>query len=607
MITTQNDGKTQFMPLHRFTPQNLCDHIERWVLNDVDYQNNLSETKSKFMKRKLNGHAISTQPMVNTTLMMKNDLQSFMTPATLKIILTFCKQWNQQKVDDVKSKSEEEVADILFNYPLHKLLRRITDDQIGGERFIQYIREGKEDVIAEETGWGADEVYQIHSVLFRYHTFTKLQFTQNMNALLRNKYTILSNEITDQIKEQMKQHDVEVIHCKIKHASSIDAFSDSVMNMVDELSDHQSTMSDMVGNELTMQIYKAVAECFVFREDYNTDVAKAKTLILQLQHWICNNCGNCNMNTYINSKFTIKVHVCTLCGMDQLDQIILKLRNHDSYIMVNQTDLKGHEAESKEQEDHFIGALIAEAIDADGSFNLLCPNRNHKKPCRAILRLTKRLIKYKRWLYTINRKKGSDDIKKTVKVDVAKHIDKDTYKRTFMRSVKDMELITANQMQSITHFVQNNGDHLSANLFLNNNVNNKKTFSEMVQAHLTLPVSSCKKLYNAISKALKPISKAQDLNHDIIKRVFIEKAQFIRNQTQLLTEMFHRNADDIADITMFTNITAPAFGKLIRTNTEIDLATGVRLYRAIKEPLKQQAQTKQFGQFLSDLDIKTIQ
>eukprot|EP01083_Nonionella_stella_P273908 929530_1 len=36
----QNDGKTQFIPLHRFTPQNLCDHIKTWVLNDADYQHN---------------------------------------------------------------------------------------------------------------------------------------------------------------------------------------------------------------------------------------------------------------------------------------------------------------------------------------------------------------------------------------------------------------------------------------------------------------------------------------------------------------------------------------------------------------------------------------
>eukprot|EP01083_Nonionella_stella_P082898 228975_1 len=169
-----------------------------------------------------------------------------------------------------------------------------------------------------------------------------------------------------------------------------------------------------------MQVYKAVAECFIFRLDYQwSNVHEANELVIKLQHWICNNCGNCNVNTYINGKFTTSVTVCILCGMDQIDQIVLKLRKHDSYLMVNQMNIKRHVMDSKgsDHEDQSVEELIDEAIEAGGPFNLLCPNQNYQQPCRAILRLAKSLIRCKRWLYTINRKKGGDDMEKTVKAD----------------------------------------------------------------------------------------------------------------------------------------------------------------------------------------------
>eukprot|EP01083_Nonionella_stella_P027538 75905_1 len=628
MTTRQNDEKTELSPLHQFTPQNLCNHIETWLLHDVNYHTNLSETKDVFAERELNGLAISTRPMVNTTLMIQNDLKPFMTPQTLNIILTYCRQWKQREPSDFQSKSAEEIADVLFHYPLRKLLKRITDERIDGKHLIQSIYD-KEDIIANETGWNADEVYQIHTILFRHYTFTKAQFTSNMDHLLHRKYA-LSKVIADEITELMEQHNVEVIHCKIKNASHIDEFSDSVMNMVDELTHVRDE------NELIMQIYKVVAECFILGEhhkwsdtgDANDHDDDGNKRILQLQHWICNHCGNPNVNTCIKSKFTTHVAVCTLCGMDQIRQIILKLRKHDSYIMVNHMDTKQYQIPNQ-SEDSDINRLIVQVRELDaqyGSFDLSCPARNHNMACGSILRLANRLIMYKRWLHTIYREKGTDDIRETIKVDIDKHINEHTFKQTFMRSVKEMGVITANEMQSITDFMQQNANPtvLNANVFLNNNVQNMKTFSQMIQTHIYMAALSerfCKKLYKSISKELKQIqfitgiqdimdiygastiqSDKQYISQATMKRIFIEKAQFIRNQTQLLTDMFNRNAGNITNIAMFTKIRPLAFGKLIRTHTGIDTATGVGLYRSIKKPLTQLAQAKEFGQFLSDFD-----
>eukprot|EP01083_Nonionella_stella_P055335 145990_1 len=104
-ITTESQ-KT-FVSLHRFTPEILYDHIKQWVLGDVNYQNNLSETKRKFVQRELHGQIISTQPMNNTTDMVEKDLlsTSLVTPKTFQIIMAYCEEWKDRNSDSLKFKS----------------------------------------------------------------------------------------------------------------------------------------------------------------------------------------------------------------------------------------------------------------------------------------------------------------------------------------------------------------------------------------------------------------------------------------------------------------------------------------------------------------------
>eukprot|EP01083_Nonionella_stella_P194252 716545_1 len=41
------------MQLHRFNPQDICDHIENWVINDMNHKTYLARTKDVFANRKL--------------------------------------------------------------------------------------------------------------------------------------------------------------------------------------------------------------------------------------------------------------------------------------------------------------------------------------------------------------------------------------------------------------------------------------------------------------------------------------------------------------------------------------------------------------------------
>eukprot|EP01083_Nonionella_stella_P084969 235298_1 len=599
-----------FVPLHRFTPQILCYHIKTWVLGDANYQNNLLQTKLKFKQRKLHGRMIHAQPMKNTKDMMEKDLllSSCVTPKTFDIIMAFCEQWKEENSDYLESRSTKQIAHILLRHPLDRLLQRIVNEDIDGKRFIESVIAFDEDIISEETGWDEQEVYQIQSMLFRHHTFTKSQFEQNMNHVLDKQYaTTLSEDIRDMIKQVMSQHNIEDIHYNIKHALSIDVFADSVMNMVDEWTVwaqndcKESSKSNEEKELIVMQIYHAIAQCFVFDSIHD--------VLLALQHWVCNNCGNCNVNSYVNSSFTTNVPVCILCGMSQIDQIILKLRHHECYTMVNDVNITHCAIDSKESksDDESIDKLIEEAINNDGLFNLLCPNKHHKHPCVSTLRLANKLIQYKRWLHTIYKEKGSDCIGETVKVDIAKIMDPNIFKNTFMQCIKDIESITDDNLRSITQLMQRNIQNIfDINMFVNSNQNNQKTFSETLRKYTKISDASCSNLYRVISKAIQAIAKTTPVDHNVLKETFLEQAALIHKQTELLTQMFEYNTDNIADIRLFAKIKPLAFGKLIRENTAIRVPTGVKLYRSIKEPLKQRAQREQFGQFLSDLDIVTI-
>eukprot|EP01083_Nonionella_stella_P011368 32312_1 len=435
-----------------------------------------------------------------------------------------------------------------------------------------------------------------------------------MDDVLSNEPAIkLSKDIADRIKGVMSQHNIEETHYKIKNALNIDEFADSVMNMVDEWTQNEYKENPKPTDKsevVITQIYRTIAQCFVFDakgKDHLNE--KRDDLLLELQHWICNHCGNCNVNSYVDCSFTTDIAVCTLCGMDQIDQIVLKLRGHDCYTMVNDAHVTHCTIDSKQSDDESIDELIAEAINNDGAFNLLCPSQNGKALCGSILSLANRLIQYKRWLNTIHYK-ARRSIGKTVKVDPNTFKDPNTFRNTFMQCVKDIESITSiteDNMQTITELMQRDPQNVfDINTFTTKSKDNKDAFSQILQKCTKISTTSCNELYHVISKALQTISKTKPVDQNVFKQTFIEKAALIRSQTHLLTQMFEHNTDNIADIKLFAAIKQTKFGQLIRKNTTLRVTTGVLLCRNMNQVLKQIAQKEQFGQFLSDLDLDVV-
>eukprot|EP01083_Nonionella_stella_P093355 261608_1 len=429
-----SNRKFQSMPLHRLSAKAVCDCVEEWVVNDMNHKKHLAKTKETFINKNLSGERmIGLERTDQIKHLVKHDLSpSFISEETFDIMFSCYDQWKNkvlksyQSYKEITSKTAQEMAHILFHCPLNCLLIRIHNEDIDGSKLIASLAKEQHDknafhIIAAETGWHDDEVRQILSVLFRHHTWTQSEFANNFDRIWnKQEYNAVSRHIS-KIEAVVLGHNVDEIHYKIKHAQPIDEFSDCIINMVDEM------IGDTQNDDVIKCIYEGIAECFIFDR-------KSEDLILELQHWMCNNCGNCNINMMIDSKHTKRIPNCILCGLSQRKQIILKLKNHDTYLMVNNGNSVDVEDDSKAELDD-IDVMIEDILTQ--AFDLHCPGQNDNRNCVAIMRLTKILIKYKRWLYTIYKKsKGNDDIKRTIQVDIAKFVSDEEYAIIFKQSME---------------------------------------------------------------------------------------------------------------------------------------------------------------------------
>eukprot|EP01084_Bolivina_argentea_P106616 190736_1 len=106
------------------------------------------------------------------------------------------------------------------------------------------------------------------------------------------------------------------------------------------------------------------------------------------------------------------------------------------------------------------------------------------------------------------------------------------------------------------------------------------------------------------------------ISNDTFKLIFVKNVKSMskidKQQQEILIQMFEDNVDDICNLTRFLNTTAPAFAEYIRRYTttklhsQIKAAHIAKLFRKTKNILKKETQTKQFGLFLSEANMKNI-
>eukprot|EP01084_Bolivina_argentea_P267617 454333_1 len=553
---THNDHESKLseLPLCQFSIKNVCDTLEIWVHNDVKYKNNLLRIETI-----LENHSLSGDSLIKISNKTKDILQqeilNIVTHNTCDIIFQ-CFQNDKQKYPDIfQTKTIQQCARILCDYPLQSLVLKLKNEKIDGKQMIHILHNEANDMIKNHTGWDDKEVEQIKLMFLRYWTFTKDEFLNNMNTTLvnnnnsndKNYMTLVPYVVFNRIKEIMEEFDVEHLHYKIKNNKEIDVFSEKIIDMVDEVMQNRPVHNNKESDVVRI-IYEKIAQCFIApyypsRRLYN--------------NWICSDCGNHNFGKCINYKMNYDVSICSLCGIQQIDSIILKIKKGNSYLMVNEIVINKTDNEEKND----IDILMQTVIKAK-QINLKCPIRNDNHQCPAILSLGRVLIKYKRWLYTVYvNTKGDDNIDKTVQVNV-RSVDSKTFKDIFVKYVEELngELIKNTfDMNIVTKLIDNNDSLSNINGFLKMS---RKTFSATLEEHAKIQRASASRIYTAIDKSLKHIVKKEQINVENIdnkkyKLIFIECAESIKTaldmecSTKSLFDAFMNNTENLADIKVF--------------------------------------------------------
>eukprot|EP01084_Bolivina_argentea_P117471 208622_1 len=327
------------------------------------------------------------------------------------------------------------------------------------------------------------EAYQIIAMLLKHYTFSETQFTENMDKILaQNCNTLLSKDVISNIKEVVLSFDVEDIHYKIKTLQPIEEFSDRITTMIVKLMQNHA---EYIDNDIVQQVYKTIAECFVFTS------VDDNILLNERQHWACNNCSNFNFNSYIAGSLNCDLSVCILCGIQQTQSIILKLRNTNTFINNNEdasNDTNQNSESTRKEIDEMMNTVFK-----NGSFNIICPNRYDEQPCPAIWSLCKTLIVYKHWLQKIDGKVNDTN-------DIGKYVDDEMLKTILIKTANLIPKLKNTDLDLITKVIkeQTSEDQTEIEAFLQMS---KKQFCTYLKTQIKFAIS--KKFYSKVLEGLQ--------------------------------------------------------------------------------------------------------
>eukprot|EP01083_Nonionella_stella_P267660 904274_1 len=284
--TTTNDR-----PLPQFTADDMIRTITKWFQNDIDYKKHRSQTINIFANHHLSGHKMIILSGEDAMRIVKDEMLEFMTLETLNIMFDGFNKWKERDLETLQSKSTEDIAHNLFEYPLQQLITRIKTQPINGETFIDSVH--KTNIIRQETGWNDDEIEQIHLVICKAMVLTEDVFKHKIrNVLKANKSDCdgddIPNALLDRIEKILNKHDVEQLQYNMKHNKNTQTFNDQVLRLVKDLKPTD-------GDNLIQRVFSTIARCFAFDCSDELDLEETR-------QWICSHCGNYNFSKYIDGK-----------------------------------------------------------------------------------------------------------------------------------------------------------------------------------------------------------------------------------------------------------------------------------------------------------------
>eukprot|EP01084_Bolivina_argentea_P083383 150967_1 len=487
--------------LHRFTVDDICNQIKWWIYNDINYKKCLQKTKEVLSDNNFSGNKIIeySKNRKHIQIILKNDLLTFMAPETYDIIFEYFWMIN------CENKTADDVGYIMYNIPINNLLRIVQQEKINGATLIEYCRLGLTSWIKESTGWIDNEIYQIIAMFMNHNAFTKEQIHKNMN--FSNQVHIDDEKISQKIVTHIfKNCDVEQIHLQMRNGQNTEKFTDTVVNMMDDIIDNDED------KELKKkQIFDAIAGSFllnVTEEDDDSDDEKYDIdefdILSHLtkqwyKQWKCNNCSNFNFCNYVSEVMNKNLSICTLCGITANESILLRLKNHDTYVMVNDHE-NNTEPQQLQKEEIKIDINLHSIIEKK-HFQLKCPILNEDKPCPFVLRLAKYLILHQKWVNNTNA-----SVESTTTININNYVSNDRFATICIESAKSIGTISNDDMNLLFNLIDKK-------TFLSLT---RKSFAEMIkqQTKNKIKAAFTVKWYKLILNSLK--KEAQINQHGVI-------------------------------------------------------------------------------------------
>eukprot|EP01084_Bolivina_argentea_P246062 411869_1 len=287
-----------YLPLHRFSIDDLCNEIKQWIYDDINYKKLLHKISETFTENSMTGDFFYNKTPTFAEFWIKAAIKDLVTSETLQIILNCFNKWKDRELDNIRSKSSEQMAQIMCSFPINRLIECMQENKIDGAKFIHILDEKENNIFERTTGWCKNEIEQIKLMLCKHRTMYEKQIVGQIN-LMKTKYKS-SESILNVINEQF---DVEILHYNIKHNKSIELFSNKIIDFL------QMNKRDK-GGELVKNTYDAIAACFTFNEKQIDPIGIQS--LYQPRDWVCSNCGNYNFSQQIHGDMNYNLSLCEL-------------------------------------------------------------------------------------------------------------------------------------------------------------------------------------------------------------------------------------------------------------------------------------------------------
>ena len=176
MVETLNNysDDDKHLPLHLLDQNMVHDKIKHWILRDLNYDRDLMIIITLFAKNSLSGKVINLTSISNCKKMVYQDLIQIMEEKTIDIIFEEFEQHRKEHQKEIQSKSAPEIAYIMFNYPLNRLLQAILRDKIDGQVFIEKYQSGDK-WIKKQTGW-SNKIFAFSAVFVKFKLSAQTRF-----------------------------------------------------------------------------------------------------------------------------------------------------------------------------------------------------------------------------------------------------------------------------------------------------------------------------------------------------------------------------------------------------------------------------------------------